>query len=530
MSGWLLSSTVPRSVVRSRSSLLRLVSHRARCAPASITINGTAAVTATTTTRFISTPPPSSDIPEHSSGIATEKHYRIPQRLRQKVLTASDAVGLVQDGDTVVCSGFVCQGVPEALLQALGERYINTGHPQNLTAFFGGGPGDWGTRGLSHLGRVSPEINDGKPMLRRTIGSHYGQVPALEQLALQEKVEAWTLPMGSVSRMIRAQATHAPGHTTTVGIGTFVDPDLQGGAVNQAAKDSPLHKELVRKIDVDFGKDTPPQPHLRYRALPINVAMIRGTTADARGNLTIEHESLRGDAKIIAMAAKNSGGIVLAQVQRLAQNLPARDVEIPGSLVDAIVVVDEQDHADLHSMSMVTTANPYLTSELVSLQDEIPDMPLDIRKIIARRAFFKMEPDNVVNLGIGLPEGVAGVAAEEGMLEYVTLSTEAGAFGGLPASGHNFGPAFNATSCVEMNQMFDFYDGGGLVRSYYMDTQAVLYTCSAVHWTFQNSLTLFFELNPTGRDLSRSGPDFSQGRCQCVAIVQGSIDRSRWIH
>lgn len=385
--------------------------------------------------------------------------YSIPQRVRQKVLTASDAVALVRNGDTICCAGFVSQGVPEAVLEALGKRYEETGEPHSLTIFFGGGPGDWGKRGLSNLARVSDKPNI-PPMLSRTIGSHYGQVPLVEKLALENKVEAWTLPMGSVSRMIRAQATHSPGHITMVGIGTFVDPDILGGAANEVALQSPFHKSLVQKIVLDG------QTYLMYKALPINVAIIRGTTADLRGNISMEQESLLVDSKIIAAAARNSGGIVIAQVKRLAAtgSLPARTIAIPSPLVDAIVVVDEEDYDKYHSMSLVEKQNPAYTGEVVTPRDEIQKMPMDIRKIIARRAFFNMKPDDIVNLGIGLPEGVASVASEENLLKYVTLSTEAGAFGGLPASGHSFGPAINPEAFLEMNQMFDFYDGGGLVR------------------------------------------------------------------
>jgi propionate CoA-transferase len=360
-------------------------------------------------------------------------------------------------------------GVAEAVLKALGERYDRTGHPNNLTLLFGGGPGDWDSRGLNHLGKYSEDSS--KPhMLRRTIGSHYGQTPKVAHMALQNMVEAWTLPLGSVSRMIRAQATHSPGHITEVGIGTYIDPDISGGATNETALESPLHSKLVQKLAIDG------RPNLMYKALPIHVAIIRGTTGDCRGNISIEEESVICDQKILAAAAKNSGGIVIAQVKRLAADgtIPCRSVAIPGPLVDAVVVVDEKDHDSLHPMSYVERNNPSLTGQIKTPQDEVQKMPLDVRKLIARRAFFKLSPDQIVNLGIGLPEGIASVAAEEDMLQYITLSTEVGVFGGLPASGHNFGPAYNATAMVEMNQMFDFYDGGGLVSRMWMGMRSML--------------------------------------------------------
>ncbi len=202
---------------------------------------------------------------------ATKEHeslkYDIPQRVRQKLISASDAVALVRDGDTVCVSGFVTQGAAEAVLKALGERFDATQSPKNLTLLFGGGPGDFGERGLSHLAKIA---EDGTCMLKRTIGGHYGQVPKVAELVLNEKVEAWTLPMGSVSRMVRAQSTHSPGHITTIGIGTYVDPDKNGGAANESAKKSPLHPRLVSKLTIED------RTYLSYKALPINVGTFDG--------------------------------------------------------------------------------------------------------------------------------------------------------------------------------------------------------------------------------------------------------------
>jgi propionate CoA-transferase len=375
---------------------------------------------------------------------SSSSRYEIPRRIRQKVVSAEDAVALVRDGDTVSVSGFVAQGAPEAILKALGRRFLDTQEPKNLTLLFGGGPGDWATKGLNHLGV--------KGMLKRTYGSHYGQTPQIAKLALNNDIEAWTLPLGSVSRMLRAQSTHSPGHITTIGLGTYLEGT--GSACNDAARAS--KHQPITKLMIDD------QPHLMYRAMPIDVAIIRGTTADPLGNITMEHESLLCDQLTIAAAARNSGGIVIAQVKRLAESgsLKSKDIGVPSPLVDCVVVVDEKDHDELHPMSYVERHNAVLTGEIKEPNGAVNPIELDIRKIIARRAFFGLKPNKVVNLGIGLPEGVANVAAEESMLEYITLSTEPGVFGGLPCSGHSFGPAKNATALVEMNQMFDFYDGG----------------------------------------------------------------------
>jgi propionate CoA-transferase len=262
--------------------------------------------------------------------------------------------------------------------------------------------------------------------------------------------------MGSISRMIRAQSTHSPGHITSIGIGTFCDPDNSGGAANDAARESPMHPLLVSNIELNG------QNSLLYKALPIDVGIIRGTTSDSQGNITVEHESLLCDQKIIAAAAKNSGGIVIAQVKRMAADgsLKSRDVHIPGAFVDCVVVVEEKDHNSLHGMSYSTVHDAVLTGEIKMPSGGVEKLPSSIRKLIARRAFFEVRPNHIINLGIGLPEGVASVADEEHLLEYLVLSTEPGSFGGLPASGLEFGPSYNASSLVEMNQMFDCYDGG----------------------------------------------------------------------
>ena len=434
---------------------------------------------------------PSASEPTSASSTASTP-LGIPPHAAHKVCSPSDAVSLISAGDTICVSGFVGQGSPDLILKALADRYerecresikggvAENGQLRDLTVLFGGGPGDWQSKGLNYLAKI-PSIGgasceDGNdpasspnqacgPMVKRAIGGHFGQVPLLGELATSNQIEAWTLPMGSISRMIRAQATHSPGHITTVGLGTYVDPTSGvgcGGAANQLALDSPLQKELVTKLTI--GKSD----YLMYKALPIQVAVIRATTADSTGNLSFEHESLLCDQRNIAMAARNSGGVVLAQVKRLCAvgSLPSRSVGVPGAMVDCVCVVPEDGHDEYHPMSYTTRNDPVLYGEIKSPSDETPKMPLNERKIIARRASFALKSGKTINLGIGLPEGVASVAAEEGQLPFVTLTTEPGVFGGLPASGHEFGPAYNADSIIEMNQMFDAYDGGLLDMSF----------------------------------------------------------------
>ena len=234
--------------------------------------------------------------------------FRIPSHNSNKVCTPDDAVSLISANDTICVSGFVGQGSPDLLLKALADRYeqewndgIQEGGLKDLTVLFGGGPGDWDYRGLNYLAKIPSGNNNeqppaaAKPMIKRAIGGHYGQVPRLGSLATSNQIEAWTLPMGSISRMIRAQATHSPGHITTVGLGTYVDPTPGigvGGAANELALASPLHEELVTKISIGFGPtaDAMKTDYLMYKALPIQVAIIRATTADSSGNLSFERE------------------------------------------------------------------------------------------------------------------------------------------------------------------------------------------------------------------------------------------------
>ncbi len=361
--------------------------------------------------------------------------------MRKKVVTAAEAIAIVRDGDTLCCSGFGSNGVPVELILALEQRFLENAEPRNLTLLFGGGPGDGATGGVNHLAHAG--------MLRRVVGGHYGLVPQIGRLALQGEIEAYNLPLGVISHMYRDIACGLPGTVSRVGLGTFVDPRLEGGKIG-----SKTTQDLVEVITLGG------QELLYYKTLPISVAFIRATSADAEGNLTMERETLTQDALAIATATKNSGGFVIAQVERIVDrgSLNPRRVKVPGVLVDCVVVA--QPHNHLQNLGGVY--NPAFSAEVRVPLDALGPMPLDERKLIARRAAFELLPNAVVNLGIGMPEGVAAVANEEKILKYMTLTAEPGVIGGMPASGLNFGAATNPEAVIDMNQQFDFYDGGGL--------------------------------------------------------------------
>ncbi|WP_336489802.1 acyl CoA:acetate/3-ketoacid CoA transferase [Methylobacterium nigriterrae] len=360
---------------------------------------------------------------------------------KNKVITADEAIALIRTNDVVTTTGFVQSCIPEALHAALEKRFVETGAPRNLTLIMTAGAGD--SKGLG-TGRLH---HDG--LLGRVIAANFGRMPKVAQAAQENKILGYNLPQGVISQLYRACAAGQPGLFSKVGLKTYVDPRHGGGRVNTVTKD-----DIVKLVEVD-GEEW-----LFYTATKIDVAFIRGTSADPSGNICMAKEALTLDNLAQAMAARNNGGIVIAQVERIVEqgSIKPKDVRVPGMLVDGVVVA-EPEH---HRMNYGVMHDAALAGEIRVPVTGIKRMPLTERKIIARRAAFELPPNGVVNLGVGAPEGISSIAAEEKVTPYITLTTEAGAVGGVLASGSSFGAATNADCIIDQNQMFDFYDGGGL--------------------------------------------------------------------
>ena len=367
--------------------------------------------------------------------------------MKSKAMDVSQAVALVNDGDTIVTTSASYAGCPDYVLKALEERFLETQHPAGLLLYAGCGHGN-------PVGDGCADDRFGHPgFLRSTIGSHPDVIKHVRKFIEDNEIEGYVFPQGVIQQLFRCAAAKQPGLMTKIGIGTYIDPRQEGGKLN-----SKTTKDLVTLMEVD-GEE-----YLFYKTIPVNVAIVRGTSADELGNVTIEEESLKLEILEVALAAKASGGKVIVQVKQVvaANSLKAKDVVIPGELVDALVVCE--DIANFHRQTAGTVYNPFQSGELRCPPGEMakPKPVLAADDLVCRRAVYEIKSGNILNVGVGIGAGVGTAAAIEGIVEDVTFTVEMGAFGGTPQSRANFGAMVNATSYLSHTAMFDYYHSGAL--------------------------------------------------------------------
>ncbi|MBI3922532.1 MAG: acyl CoA:acetate/3-ketoacid CoA transferase [Armatimonadetes bacterium] len=357
-----------------------------------------------------------------------------------KILPLTEACSLLTDGATVATLGFGMIGQPEYLMVGLENRFLETGHPRDLTLVHSAGQSDLKGGGIDRLAREG--------LLRRVIGGHFRLAPGIGKLVREEKMEAYNFPQGVVALLYREIAAKRPGLMTHAGLGTFVDPRVEGGKMNSRTTEDLI--EVVSLLDREW---------LFYRSFPIDLGLLRMTAVDPWGNLTASREACKLEALPLAMAAHNSGGLVIAQVERLAEvPFTPHEVAVPGIYVDYVVLSPPEYHQQTSDYNF----NPLFVGDTKAEAPPIPVLPLGDRKVIARRAAMELFEGAIVNLGVGMPEGVASVAFEEGVFHRITLTVESGAIGGVPAGELSFGASAQPVALIPHQDQFDFYSGGGL--------------------------------------------------------------------
>lgn len=365
--------------------------------------------------------------------------------MKANFVSAAEAAAMVGDGSTVATVGMTMVCAAESIYKAMERRFLESASPSGLTLVHASGQCD-------RVGGIQHFAHEG--MTRRIIGGHWGLAPRWMDLITGDKVEAYNLPQGQLSQLYRSMACGLPGKMSKVGLGTYIDPRLEGGKMN------PRTKVLPDIVDVmNYGGEE----YLFYKAIPLDFVIVRGTTADEMGNVTFEEEAMKLEVIGAVLAAKRFGGKVLVQVKRVAKNgtLHPKSVVIPGYFVDAIVVCDdpEKDHRQSSSFYF----DPSLCGDLVTPEAAVKPLPLSVRKVIGRRALMEIKPGAAMNLGTGIPNDVIGaIAAEEGVQQDILLTVESGVYGGIPEGGIDFGVAHNTIALLEHPVQMDFYNGMGI--------------------------------------------------------------------
>ena len=362
-----------------------------------------------------------------------------------KVISTKEAADLVKDNDVLATSGFASLGVPEALLRSLEEKFLVEESPKNLTLMFAAGQGDGKSKGLNHLAHEG--------LVGKIIGGHFNLAPMLGELIRENKVYAYNLPQGIMCNLFRDIASKKTATISKVGLNTFVDPRVEGGKANSITKENKEDiVEVIKILD---------EENLLYKCPSIDVAFIRGTYADEKGNISMNHEATFSEATCIAQAVKNCGGIVIVQVDKVvkAGTLDPRTIKIPGIYVSYIV---EAKNKEEQAQVLGYDDDLSLTGDIKVVTGSLEPLELNARKIIGRRAAMELAEGSIVNIGIGVPEAISNVANEEGIADSIVLTVEPGPIGGIPQGGKKFGSSVNPECIFDQPTQFDFYDGGGL--------------------------------------------------------------------
>lgn len=359
-----------------------------------------------------------------------------------KVTTAKEAAQLIKDNVTLGIATIGMTGWPDELAEAIQQRFLETGHPKNMFLVQACTVGDWKERSTNRW------AIDG--LLTKWMGAHIGSVPRIQKMIVENKIQAYNMPQGVMINLWREIAAGRPGLLTKVGLGTFVDPRIEGGKMNAVTTE-----EYVKLVEFEGDE------YLFYRSFPLDVALIRGTTADEDGNLTVDKESIHVESLALAEATKNSGGIVIVQAEYLAKakTLHPKSVKVPGILVDHVVIATRMESC---YQTEGAYYQPSFSGDIRIPLESIPPVEMGERKIIARRAAMELEPGAILNFGIGMPSDVANVASEEGVSDQLMMTCESGSIGGVPSALPHFGSAYNVEAIMTHNDIFDYYDGGGL--------------------------------------------------------------------
>ncbi|PWC16664.1 acyl CoA:acetate/3-ketoacid CoA transferase [Brenneria roseae subsp. roseae] len=365
--------------------------------------------------------------------------------LKANFITAQDAAEMIQDGDTLCTIAMTLVGASESILKQIESRFKTTGHPQNITLLHSCGQSDR-SRGIQHLAYEG--------LVKRIIGSHWGLQPKWMDMIANSQVEAYCLPQGQIAQLYRSMACGLPGKMSKVGLGTFIDPRDEGGKMNERTR------PLENIIDIITYDD---EEYLFYKAIPLDVVIIRGTTCDEMGNLTTTEEAMKLEILPAVLAAKRYGGKVIAQVKQVAENgtLNPKDVTVPGVFIDAIVVCDtpQEDHRQTSSWFF----DPSYSGQLKVPASHTTLAPFNERKFIARRAAMELKKGNVLNVGTGIPNDMVGrICNEEGINDDIMITVESGIYGGNPAGGIDFGIGQNLVAMITHQEQMDYYNGAGV--------------------------------------------------------------------